>query len=288
MVDDAITRNTDINSQEYSAYIALLITLGNKPTSTMLVNCHTLCYALDNSLPISRKTLSVMNTSIAGLMDKTTLDITLTSHKSVYLIDSMKFHTFSGYASKVPIESVYTIMNSAYKGKKSLLKYYILLLSLLAGKKEDCILAAKWTIRELSNRSGLCSQTVIEYNKLLVELELIYFFDKYLFDNEGKCQSTIFAKWKHKHHVQRYVNRYFPYGVISSKSTTNEKRAYALMYRWLCKGKQYDNDTVALIKEYVTTRNQQIKTRLDNPDVLEEEKQELVKQLLDETIFDRL
>lgn len=288
MADDTITRNTDITSQEYGAYIAMLITLGNKPTSSMLINSHTLCYALNNSLPISRKTLSTMHESITGLITKTTLDITPTTHKNMYLINCMKFYTFSRYASKVSVESIRTIMNSTYKGKKSLLKYYILLLSLLAGKKEDCILAAKWTIQELSNRSGLSKQTVVEYNKALVELELIYFYDKYIFDSEGKCQSTIFAKWKHKHHVQRYVNHYFPFGTVCSKSTTNEKRAYAVMYRWLRKGKQYDSDTVALIKEYVVTRNQQIQARLSNPDILDDERKELTKKLLDESIFERL
>ena len=123
---------------------------------------------------------------------------------------------------------------------------------------------------------------------MLFELKLIYFYEQYIYDTNGKCQSSIFTQWKNKAEVQRYVNHYFPFGTVCSKSTTNEKRAYAVMYRWLCKGKQYDSDTVALIKEYVVTRNQQIQARLSNPDILDDERKELTKKLLDESIFERL
>ena len=288
LVDDQITRDISITSQEFSAYISILICLGIESTPTILVNVHSLCYALENSLPIPRKALSVMNEAINCLLEKTNLPVLKTTHQSVYLVECEKLHQYQGYASKVSIQNIRTIMTSNFRSKKSLLKYYILLLSLLAGKKENCILAAKWTIEEISKRSGLHKNTIVEYNKALADLELIYFFEEYIFDSEGKCQSTIFAKWEHKHHVQRYINRYFPFGTVCSKKDTNEKRSYALMYRWLCKGKEYDEDTMLAIKEYVFARNAKIQSRLSNQSIPDGERQELKKKLLDETIFERL
>ena len=252
------------------------------------MNSHSLCYALENSLPIPRKALSVMNEAMNRLLEKTNLAILKTTHQSVYLVECEKLHQYQGYASKVSIQNIRAIMNSHIRNKKALLKYYVLLLSLLAGKKENCILAAKWTIEEIAKRSGLHKTTIVEYNKALAELELIYFYEEYIFDNEGKCQSTIFAKWENKHHVKRYVNHYFPFGTIRSKDDTNKKRSYAAMYRWFCKGKEYDEDTVLAIKEYVSTRNERIQTRLNNPNIPDDERQELGKKLLDETIFERL
>ena len=289
IADDAITRNTEVNSVEYSAYIATLMMMGGKPIASMFISPLFLCYAIMQQEPvISRKSINIMKQGIKGLQKKTHLNIQKTSHDNVYLINSGDFFSFDKYGTKVMTANILTIMRSNKKSRKALLKYYVLLLSLLAGKKENCILAAKWTIEEIAKRSGLHKTTIVEYNKALAELELIYFYEEYIFDNEGKCQSTIFAKWENKHHVKRYVNHYFPFGTIRSKDDTNKKRSYAAMYRWFCKGKEYDEDTVLAIKEYVSTRNERIQTRLNNPNIPDDERQELGKKLLDETIFERL
>lgn len=287
LVDDTITRNTQINSQEYGMYVASLLLVGIQSVSKLMVGSYTLCYALEGLNPIPKRSINTANINIKSLMRKVDCGITQSAHQSLYIIDPEVLRNYPKYATKVYVSEIYTIMNTGLRYRKDLLKYYILLLTLLAGKKENCILAAKWTIEQLCIRSGLSKDTVCKYNKTLCDLQLIYFYDKYIFDDKGKCQSTIFATWRNKHHVQRYINHYYPDSVPVSKATVNQRRSYAMMYRWLCEGKQYDAETLEKIKEYSINHNQKLQAKIDKPNTSDAEREYLRTKLFDLSVLKR-
>lgn len=287
LVDDTITRNTQINSQEYGMYVASLLLVGVQSIPKLMVSSYTLCYALEGLEPIPKRSINTANNSLKSLTQKLNCGISLSVHRNQYIIDTQTIRNYSKYATKVYIENIYTIMRSKLSNRKGLLKYYILLLTLLAGKKENCILAAKWTIEQLCIRSGLSKDTVCKYNKTLCDLQLIYCYDKYIFDDNGKCQSTIFATWKNKHHVQRYINHYYPDSVPVSKDTVNQRRSYAMMYRWLCEGKQYDTETLEKIKEYSINHNQKLQAKIDKPNTSDVEREYLRTKLFDLSVLER-
>ena len=253
----------------------------------MAINAYNLCHALEGQIEIPKRSISSTNVNLKSFYQKTIYNIAPTHHQGLYIVDTESFRNYPQYATKVYVEDVYTIMHSKLSSRKGLLKYYILLLTLLAGKKENCILAAKWTIEQLCIRSGLSKDTVCKYNKTLCDLQLIYFYDKYIFDDNGKCQSTIFATWKNKHHVQRYINHYYPDSVPVSKDTVNQRRSYAMMYRWLCEGKQYDTETLEKIKEYSINHNQKLQAKIDKPNTSDIEREYLRTKLFDLSVFER-
>ena len=279
-VNEQIFQDANVSTYAFLSYIGLLMHKGISTDELVYFNAHNIAYQTLGNDTFTRKHLNLFAQGIRELDEAGYIKLSTSKHSQFYWAKIN--NDGSPYYTCININDFRKVANAS----KAACKYYCLLLSLLAGKKT--ILASKWTIDAIQELSGLSENIIYKYNRILSDVQTIYFYDKYIFDNEGKCQSTVFSTWKNQEHVQRYVNRYFPFGTVCSKSTTNEKRAYAIMYRWLCKGKQYDSDTVAHIKEYVLTRNQQIQARLSNPAVLEDEKKELAKKLLDESIFERL
>lgn len=280
-VNEQIYKDLNVSTYAFLSYIGLLMHKGISTDELVFFSSHNIAYQIFGDDTFTRKHLNLFAQGIKELNKSGYIDLSTSKHSHYYYAKIN--NDGSPYYTCININDFRKVAHAS----KAACKYYCLLLSLLAGKKT--ILASKWTIDAIQELSGLSENIIYKYNRILSDVQVIYFYDKYIFDNEGKCQSAIFATWENREHVQRYIDQYYSKGIQHySKEETNQKRAYATKYRWLCQGKQYDQDTILAIKEYVVAHNKKIQEKLNNPNLSDKDRLYWSEKLLDETIFERL
>lgn len=156
-----------------------------------------------------------------------------------------------------------------------LLRYFILLMSSVSSKITVYLdngeyknrVVGNFTIDYLSELSGIGVRTIIEYNKILEEIDLIYIYrqEDFVLDKENNIKRlnniygrasdieyiTTFAKNQQKHYESyRYLE--------NNNKKANNKRRLAQMYQQLLKGggKDYTEKNITDIYNYVIEQNQ--------------------------------
>lgn len=280
-MNEHIIKKHELSTYAFISYFGLLISKGIQTDTTVFINAHIIAYNVLGNDNSTKRHLSLFAQGIQELSALGYVKLQSSLHPKYQLATILPQEENNKYYTCIPIDAFRKIANV----NKAVCRYYCLLLSLLVGKQDTCV--AKWTLESLQEQSGLSKDTVIKYNRLLADLKVIYFYDKYVYDNRGKCQSTIFSQWEHKNEVRKYINHYYPDNVPVSKDTVNQRRSYAMMYRWLCDGKQYDVETLEKVKEYSVNHNRQIQTKIDNPNASDVEREYLRTKLFDLSVFER-
>lgn len=156
-----------------------------------------------------------------------------------------------------------------------LLRYFVSLISTISSKITVYLdngeyknrVVGNFTIDYLSELSGITDRTIIEYNKILEEIGLIYIYrqEDFVLDKENNIKRlnniygrasdieyiTTFAKNQQKHYESyRYLE--------NNNKKANTKRRLAQMYQQLLKGggKDYTEKDIIEIYNYVIEQNQ--------------------------------
>lgn len=156
-----------------------------------------------------------------------------------------------------------------------LLRYFVSLISTISGKITVYLengeyknrVVGNFTIDYLSELSGITDRTIIEYNKILEEIGLIYIYrqEDFVLDKENNIKRlnniygrssdieyiTTFAKNQQKHYESyKYVE--------NNNKKANNKRRLAQMYQQLLRGggKDYTEKDIIAIYDYVIEENQ--------------------------------
>lgn len=215
----------------------------------------------DKSLRKGLKQLIDNNVIIC--IDKTKTEYFL-SIQNIKLEDNDKFIF-------VDAEDIHKIMQSNYKSKSAILRLYLCVLGTFIGKnhindirdsdKYNNILGMM-SQQYLADITKISRTSVIEYMKILEELELIYvsrcaslFQDK---NGNIKQHNNIYGRYSDKELIDEFTSvRYEMYDdlhKVKNNITTNKARS--LMQKYNCLGKtQYDKETIAAIYEYVCNYN---------------------------------
>lgn len=163
-----------------------------------------------------------------------------------------------------------------------LLRYFIFLIGTISSKitvyldngEYKSRVVGNFTIDYLSELSGISVRTIIEYNKILEELKLLYIYRQqdFIIDKENNIKSLsniygracdkdyiiAFAKNQQKHHESyRYVN--------NNTIKVNNNRRLAQMYQQLIKGggKKYTEGEIIEIYSYVIAENEKYERMYD-------------------------
>ena len=182
----------------------------------------------------------------------------------------------------ITFEEVKKIFNVENTNNFLLLKYFCSLIWTISSKITVYLengeyknrVVGNFTIDYLSDLSGIGVRTIIEYNKILEEIGLIYIYrqEDFVLDKENNIKRlnniygrasdieyiTTFAKNQQKHYESyRYLE--------NNNKKANTKRRLAQMYQQLLKGggKDYTEKDITDIYDYVIEENQKYERMYD-------------------------
>lgn len=156
-----------------------------------------------------------------------------------------------------------------------LLKYFILLMGTISSKITVYLnnsnfknrVVGSFTIEYLAELSGISDRTVIEYNKILESIGLLYVYrqEDFVIDKENNIKrlNNIYGRLRDKEYINTYAfNQKKHFNSYQYRETNiekaNKKRRLAQMYQQLIKGRssKYSNREITEIYDYVISENE--------------------------------
>ena len=156
-----------------------------------------------------------------------------------------------------------------------LLRYFVLLMSTISSKITVYLengefknrVVGNFTIDYLSELSGIGVRTIIEYNKILEEIGLIYIYrqNDFVIDKENNIKrlNNIYGRASDIEYVTTFANNqqkhYESYRYVENNNKkANTKRRLAQMYQQILKGNdnKYSNAEIISVYEYVISENE--------------------------------
>lgn len=182
-----------------------------------------------------------------------------------------------------------------------LLRYFILLMGTISssitvflhnGENKNRVVG-NISIEYLSNLSGISERTIIEYNKLLENNELLYVYrqkDFILDDKKGvKSLSNVYGRVCDVEYINRYAQNQKEHQksykhLKSDNEKANNKRRLAQMYIQILKGKDknYSKKDILDVYKYVVSENSKYKNMYE-----ENSYNGYLEKIRDLTIFDK-
>lgn len=158
----------------------------------------------------------------------------------------------------------------------ALLKYFVCLMSTVSNTIEVRIdsnnykqgVVGMFSMRFLSNLSNCLERTIIEYNKILEENNLVYIYragDLVINKETGELNrlTNVYGRFEDKAYIEKFAKRrrkdksIYRY-VEKNVDSSNERRKLAQWYNQLLGGndKKYSKDEIQQIYSYVLSENQ--------------------------------
>ena len=194
-----------------------------------------------------------------------------------YILDCSNLwtNTSKEFFTIITFGEVQKIFNVENVNNFLLLRYFVSLISTISSKITVYLengeyknrVVGNFTIDYLSELSGITDRTIIEYNKILEEIGLIYIYrqEDFVLDKENNIKRlnniygrtsdieyiTTFAKNQQKHYESYYY-------LENNNKKANNKRRLAQMYQQLLRGggKDYTEKDINAIYNYVIEENQ--------------------------------
>ena len=272
MLKKDIVLNKELSNNALLTYVGLAISL--KPGMDYVYSDKNMLYFYLSGVlsSIPRRFDENLRNGLKELLDKKVITCKKKSNNAYYInIDDFIVNQDDNYIV-IYLSEIQKIVCCNYQGKISLLRYYIGLLStfILKNKIKDIRNSDRY-----NNKLGMVSQeyisdilnvsvhTVVEYTKILEQLELLYISRcSFMFkDNKGnvKRHNNIYGRYSDKELIDEFVKiRYEMYDDLHKvKSTTATNNARSLMQKYNClrNDKKYDKDTVSAIYDHVCKYN---------------------------------
>lgn len=163
-----------------------------------------------------------------------------------------------------------------------LLRYFISLMWTISSKITVYLpngefknrVVGNFTIDYLSELSGMGVRTIIEYNKILEEIGLIYIYrqNDFVIDKENNIKrlNNIYGRASDIEYITTFANNqqkhYESYRYVENNNKkANTKRKLAQMYQQILKGndKKYSNAEIISVYKYVVSENEKYERMYD-------------------------
>lgn len=141
-----------------------------------------------------------------------------------------------------------TIMDSEYRKKPSIARFYMALMSTVYKESKAGIYDYSW----FADKMGISTATVSRYLKCLEELKVVYVYraaDFYISNTYGAYSDL----GQVRHEGEKRSSKH------EAHKNANEKRKYVAMYQQVIEGKEYDVETLKEILDVMQTRNNSLK-----------------------------
>jgi len=236
------------------------------------VTSELLSYYILNKLTLPRRFNEYISCGLNELIDNEYVLI-IESNKKIYSLDLSSLYIDGKSQKYIEVDSneITTIMNIDYTGKFNLLKYFILLIGTINGSIEVYIdfdskrnIIGNMTIDYLSKITKLNRNTIMAYNNILIENNLIYVYrsnDAYLDNDDIKSLTNIYGRAKYKLYIDEFAKNQQKYKnsinyVKMNKNKSNSKRSLSQKYIALCNGKEYPKQDIIEIYLYIKSENE--------------------------------
>ena len=209
-----------------------------------------------------------------------------------YILDCSRLR---GDTKDVPfVKILFSEVRRIFKDEKTnnfiLLKYFIFLVGTFNGNittyidngKSKSGVIGNLTIAQISELSGISVRSVIEYNKLLEELKLIYIRrqEDFLLDKdtgEVRTLPNVYGRFENMDYVDAFTTRQQKFKksykrIEKNKVEVNNNRSLAQKYQQILKGndKKYSKVDIQNIYDYVISENKKYENtarKHDNEDI---------------------
>lgn len=181
----------------------------------------------------------------------------------------------------IDLSELQTIVNNCGTNRYSILRYFILLIGTfnpgltvyLSEFDMKSRIISTVPIEYICKLTGLSKSTILSYNKILEDLQLLYIYhatDYYHTDTHAiKSPPNVYGRYCDRAYVDQYVKndaQYRNYGKYDSniKAKTNHKRRLAQRYNQIVSGRQgYSYKEIKEIYDYIVSCNESYQKRYD-------------------------
>ena len=267
-----IIENKTISNEAMFAYVGIVLCYRNG-IDAVLTNKNMINYYLTHEECMSRRFEENLKKGIQELLDNKTIICRKKIGIDLYCdLSNIKLNDNDKFIF-ADVEDVVKITTMNHKNKLGILRLYLCMVGTFISKnhikdirepdKYNNILGMM-SQQYLEDISGLSHYAVIEYLKILEQLNLIYVSRcSFVFkDKNGKVKShnNIYGRYESKELIDEFANiRYSMYDdlhQVQSMVSTNNARSLMQKYNCLRNNTTYDKDTVAAIYKYVCSYNE--------------------------------
>lgn len=272
--------SSDISIYGLAAYCAIKTLLYNEETTQICTSYEILAYQLTKNIHCSRRFYDGIKTGYGELIQygfvkkidsKSKFDVVDCS--KLFGIKKEDFFTIISYAEILKIFQIENI------NVFMLLKYFIFLIGSINSsidvyinsyEHKNCVVG-NMTFQYLAQETGISRSSIIEYNRILEENELIYIYDQHDFviDNTSSIKTlpSVYGRFSDKDFIEEFganqtqYNKSYTY-VKGNAEKTNSKRRLAQIYNQLCKNNdsKYSKKDIIEVYSYVLNENKKYKT----------------------------
>lgn len=266
-----ITENKKLSNNAIISYIGLVYCC-RFDYEPVFINRNMISYYLTGQKKMSRTFDNVLKLGINELIDEGFIVCDEQNTQNYYFkLKNIRLEETDKFVF-VDFNDIRKIMQCNYKGKISLLRYYIVLLGTFIVKnhitnirdsnKYNNVLGMM-SQDYIANLAGISSHTAVEYTKILEQLELIYISRcSFMFkDRKGnvKRHNNIYGKYVDRAIIDEFTKvRYEMYDDLHKvhlSAAANNSRSLMQKYNQLANGKIYNKETIKEIYNYICNYN---------------------------------
>ena len=300
-----VLNNKDLSNSVIATYIALR-SIYNQKKDCYYINPSMLCFELFGNSSYTRYTKESITEGLVALellgLIKTVEDISKT--ETIYDLSAL-FIDEEEYYVILRSDEIHSICNLDERVDKfGVLRYFACMIGTIdynshiyIGSGSGCESVNNFvgymTQDYLASLCGIPTTTIINYNRILEENELIYIYRHNSYrTEEGSIKSICnhYGRYENAEYIIQFAEQYEDVtggdNIIRAKKDANYRRSMTQKYHALCNGKEYSETEVKEIKEHVLKNNEKYENMMllttDDTTI-----KEYSNKILDTSVFDR-
>ena len=234
-----IIRNDDLSDLDVTVWCFTKILSYNHNIESLLVSVADLVYQMYGRLTVNHGITDGVGTSLRKLIKKEYIIATQVNNHSYAVNKDQYQQTNSEYEIYVDPADLRRIMQLP-NHPAAVLRQYLFILSTI-NTKTKC---SMWSIPQLAEDLDKGEKTIMKQNGELEELKLLYIYHA----GNGRTTNT-YGRYEDREAIERYGD--FRTGGSKRKTTANYKRRMKQLANQVAKGKQYDQNIMEELAEYV-------------------------------------
>lgn len=278
-----VVENNNLSNNAFISYIGLMYCcrFDYEPT---FINRSMISYYLTGKRKLLRRFDESLKQGLQELIDKNIVACLEQNKNNYYFgFKNIKLNDDDKFVF-VDFDDIRKIMECDYKGKIALLRFYVVLLGTFICKnyisdirnpdKYNNIMGMM-SQEYVANLADVSVHSVIEYTKILEELNLLYVSRcSFMFkDSKGniKRHNNIYGRYENKDIIDEFTKiRYEMYDdlhKVHMSSASNNSRSLMQKYNQMVKGKTYSKEVMDNIYNYINQYNKKYPNKCKNMDV---------------------
>lgn len=302
-LSENIYKSDNISFYGIAAYCAIKTLLLNEEVKTICTTPDILVYQLTHNIHPTRRFYEQVKTGYNELLQNNIIKKIDSSGKYDVLDCSDLFITGSNeYFTIITNEELLKIFQQKNTNTFLLLKYFIYLIGTISSSidvyidatQHKCRVVGNLTIGYLSKISGISERSIVEYNKILEDIGLLYIYrhnDFLINSNNGEIKKIVnaYGRPEDKKYIDSFAinqekykksHKYMENNIVEA----NNKRRLAQMYNQICKNNdsKYSEEDIKRVYAYVLQENHKYEVTYKNNN-----NKTYLKKIRDVRVFDK-